>query len=108
MTCWSTVECWETTLGLATEGCCVVPDHMLIAILSMSVESLEMWHAEVVDALALRAGDLKLEDLRSPLCLVCVFKKLNLSLIQFCLSVISLGVWPDFDWVRFQEQVLSD
>ena len=45
----------------------------------MSVESLEMFYAEAAVALAPRSGDLKAEDLRSPLHPMCVFKKLNLS-----------------------------
>ena len=99
MTCLSIVECWETALGLVTEGCIVVYDHMLISILSVSFEPLAM--SSALDALAPWAGDLKAEDLPSPLNLVHVFKKVNISWIQFCLSVISLGVWPDLDWVSF-------
>ena len=49
-------------------------DHMLISILSMSVEALEMC-AEAAAALALRAWDLKPEDLLSPLHLMCNFRK---------------------------------
>ena len=56
MTCWSTVECWETVLGLVTEGCIVVSDHMLFSILTLSVEALEMLCAEAADALILRLG----------------------------------------------------
>ena len=56
----------------------VVFDGMVISILSMSVKLLEISCAEAVDALAPWAGDLKTEDLLSPLCLLCVFKKLNL------------------------------
>ena len=78
MTCWSTVECWETTLGLAIVGCCVLSDLMLISILSVLVEHLEIC-AEAADALASWARDLKPEDLPSPLHLMCVFSKLNLS-----------------------------
>ena len=63
MTCWSTEECPETVLGLATEGCIVVSDHMLISRSSMLVEPLEMSCAEPVDALAPQAWDLKAEDL---------------------------------------------
>ena len=62
MTCWSTVEHWETALEFAIDGCCVVSDHMLISILSMLVEPLEMLCAEVAVALAPLAGDLKAED----------------------------------------------
>ena len=76
MVCWSTVECWETVLGFVTEGCIVVSDRMLISILSMLVEPLKMSYAE-----APPARDLKAEDLLSPLQLMCVFKKLNLSQI---------------------------
>ena len=47
----------ETALGLVTEGCIVVPDHMLISILSMSVEALEMSCAGATDALAPRAAN---------------------------------------------------
>ena len=57
MACWSTEEYDETVLELVTEGCIVVSDHMLISILSMSVEALEMWRAKAVDALAPRAWD---------------------------------------------------
>ena len=49
-------------------------DHMLISIVSMLVEALEMSCAEAVDALTPRAGNLKPDDLLSPLCLMCVFK----------------------------------
>ena len=52
MTCWSSVECWETTLELATEGCSVVSHRILISILYMSVEPLEMSCAEAMHALA--------------------------------------------------------
>ena len=52
MTCWSTVECLETPLGLAIDGCCVVSDH----ILSVSVELLEMSCAEAAVALVPWAG----------------------------------------------------
>ena len=79
MTCWSTVECWETALDLVTEGCIVVSEHILIFKLSMLVEALKMSYVEAVDALAPQAGDLKAEDLLSPFHLMCVFKKLNLS-----------------------------
>ena len=78
MTCWSTKECLETALGLVTEDCIVVSDHMLISILSVLVEPMEMG-AEAGHALAPRAGNLKAEDLLSPLCLMGIFKKLNLS-----------------------------
>ena len=54
-------------------------DCTLISILSVLVEPLEMSCDEAVDALAPRARDLNAEDLLSPLCLMCVFKKLNLS-----------------------------
>ena len=79
MTCWSTVEHWETTLGLAIDGCCVVSDSMLISILSMSVAPLKMSCAEAGVGLAPQAGDLKAEDLLSPSLLMCVFKKLTFS-----------------------------
>ena len=51
MTCWSTVERWEITLGLVTESSIVVSDHMLISILSMSVEPLKMLCAEEADSM---------------------------------------------------------
>ena len=51
----------------------------LISILSVLIEPLEISCAEAVDALAPRAGDLKDEDMLSPLRLMCIFKKLNLS-----------------------------
>ena len=73
MTCRSTVECWETTLGIAIDGCCVVSDHMLIPLLSMSVEPLQKLCAEAMVRLAPQAGDWK------PFLLLSVFKKLNLS-----------------------------
>ena len=79
MTCWFTVERWQTTLELADDGCCLVSDRTLISILSMSVEPLEMLCSEAVVALAPRAGDLKAENLLSLLRVMCVFKKLNLS-----------------------------
>ena len=69
MTCWSTVECSETALRLVTEGCIVVSDHMLISILSMSLEPLEMLCAEAADALAPWAGNLKLKSLTPDVCL---------------------------------------
>ena len=42
MTCWLTEECTETALGLVTDHCIVVSDHMLISILSVLVEALEI------------------------------------------------------------------
>ena len=66
MTCWPTDEGWDTTLVLALlqmDGWCVVPERMLVSILSVSVDL----HV-----------DLKAEDLLSPLLLMWVFKKLNL------------------------------
>ena len=51
---------------------------MLISMLSMSVEPLEMC-AAAADAVAPPATVLKTEDLLSPLRLMCVIKKLNLS-----------------------------
>ena len=86
---------WETVLELVTEGCIVVSDSMLISILSMLVEPLEMLCAEAADALAPQVWDLKAEDLLSPLHLMCVFKKLNLSRIQFCLLFL---LEPDQTW----------
>ena len=51
----------------------MMSDCMLISILSMSIEALEILCAEVVDALAPQAGNLKPYDLiflMSPLCLM--------------------------------------
>ena len=62
---------------------------MLISILSMSVEALEMLSAEVGDELVPQARNLKPDDLMSPLCVICVFKKISLFNIQFCF--MSLG-----------------
>ena len=76
---WLTKKCLETGLDLVTKHCIVVYDCMLISILSVLVEALEMLCAEAADALAPRAGNLKPDDLLSPLHLICVFKKLNLS-----------------------------
>ena len=59
MTCWLTEECTETALGLVTDHCIVVSDHMLISILSMLVEALEILCAEAAEALAPWAWDLK-------------------------------------------------
>ena len=78
MTCWLTDERLKTALGLITEGCIVVSD-MVISILSVSVKHLEMSCAEAADALAPQVRDLKPSDLLSLLCLMCIFKKLNLS-----------------------------
>ena len=65
----------------------MVSDHMLISILSVSVEPLEMLCAEAVDALA--PQDLKPKDFLSPLRLMCVFITLQevkfILIIQFCL-----------------------
>ena len=69
----------------------MVSDHMLISTLSVLVETLKMSCAEARNALAPWARDLKAEDLLSPLHLICVFKKLNVFRIQFCLSDISFG-----------------
>ena len=65
--------------GLAIYGCCVVSLCKLISILSMSVGPLVISCSEAVVALDPLVGDLKAEDLMSPLLLMCVFKKLNLS-----------------------------
>ena len=54
-------------------------DQMLISILSVSVEPLEMLCVMAADTLAPQADHLKNEDLLSPLHLMCIFKKLNLS-----------------------------
>ena len=64
----------ETGLGLVTEGCIVVPDHMLISILSMLVEALEMLCTEAADALVPRAWDLKPDNMLSHLHLMCDFR----------------------------------
>ena len=69
-------ECWETALWLVTEGCIMMSDRMLISILSVSVEPLMMLYTPVSD--------------------VCLHEVKCL-----CLSVISLGAWPDLDWVSF-------
>ena len=53
-------------------------DHMLISILSISVEPLEMLFSEAADALAPQTEHLKPEDFLSPLGLLCIFKMLNL------------------------------
>ena len=53
----------------------MVSDHMLISLQSLSVVPLEMSCAESEDALAPQAGDLKAEDMLSPLCLLFVFKR---------------------------------
>ena len=52
MTCWLTDEHWDTTLGLAMDGCCVLSEHMLISILSVSVDPMEMSWGEAALALA--------------------------------------------------------
>ena len=57
-------------------------DRILSSILSVSVETLEMLCAVVAEALALRAWDLKADDLLSPLCLMCNLRNPNLSCIQ--------------------------
>ena len=87
----SVKECPETALGLVIEGCIVVSDRMLFSTLSVLVEALEM--------LCAKAADLKPEDLPSPLCLMCIFKKLHLSWIHFCLSIISFRACLDLDCV---------
>ena len=53
----------------------VVCDCMLITILSMTLKPQVISCAEATDALAIHAGDLKVENL---LCLMCVFMKLKL------------------------------
>ena len=75
MTCWIAKEPAKTALGLATEGCIVVSDRMLISILFLSLELLEMLCAEAVDALASWTRVLKPDDLLSPGCL----QEVNLS-----------------------------
>ena len=62
ITCWSTVEHWETTPGLAIDGCCMVSDHMLISILFISVEGLEMLCSVAAVALTPLVVDLKAEE----------------------------------------------
>ena len=56
-------------------------DCMLISILSMSVNALEMSHAEAAKALAPRACDLKPDDLPSPFQLMCDIRNIILSCI---------------------------
>ena len=80
MTCWSTVGHWKTTVGLAIDGCCVVSDHMLISILSVSVEGLEILCSVAVVTLTPLVVDLKAEDFY-----VC-FKRLNPESISSFLS----------------------
>ena len=58
----------------------VCVEHMLIFILSVSVEALEMLCAEV---LAPPTWNLKIDDLLSPLRLMCDLSNPNLSIIQF-------------------------
>ena len=82
----------------------VLSHHMLISIPFMSVEPLEKF-AEAVVALTPWARDLKVEHLLSPLHLVCVFKKINLSSSA---STISLRAWSDFDLKSFLWRVLWD
>ena len=72
MTCWSTVQHFEATLGLVIEGCSLVSARIMISILAifaMSLQSLEMSCAERADALASLAGDLKPEDLPEVPCI---------------------------------------
>ena len=57
--------------------------HMLISIVSVSVEALEMLYAVAAEALAPSFRDLKPDDLPSPLYLRCDLMNLNLSCIQF-------------------------
>ena len=104
MTCWLIAESWVTTQVLAVlqmDGWCVVSERMLVSILSVSVDPREMSWDEAALKLAPLCGDLKPEDLLRPFLLMWVFQKLNLSRIQFSLSVISLGAWPYLDWVSF-------
>ena len=98
MTYWSTVGCWETLLGLAINGCCVVPYCMLICILSVSVRPLEMLCAEAEVALGPLAGDLKAESLASDVCLQEVKFILNqvLFLRHFLGSLARLGLGEFF------------
>ena len=56
----------------------MVSDHVLISILSVSVEALDMSCPETADTLAPQTGDLKPKDLPSTLYLICVFKKFEL------------------------------
>ena len=76
VTCCLTEECVEPVLGYVTEDHIVVSDRMLI---SMSVEILEMLCCKTANSLASQAGDLNPDNLLSPLHLMCIFKKLNLS-----------------------------
>ena len=82
--------------GREGPACWLSVDHMLISILSVSVEALEMC-AEAAEALAPIAWDWKPDDLLSPLCLMSDLRNPNLSFIQFCHCVISFGACPDFD-----------
>ena len=68
MTCWSTLEHYETTLGIAINGCCMVSDRILHtnSTLSVSVETLKISCAEP-------------DDLLSHLHLMCIVKKLNVT-----------------------------
>ena len=54
--------------------------------------------AEAALALAPLCEYLKPGDLLRPFLLMWVFKKLNLSLIQFCFSVICLEALSNLDW----------
>ena len=57
-------------------------DHMLISILSVSIEALEMSCAVVAEALAPPACDLKVDDSLSPLYLMFDLKNPSWSCIQ--------------------------
>ena len=64
----------------------------------MSVETLEMLCAKAADALAIRAGDFKAEDMQTPLHLMCGFKEVKfilnsgLPLCHFFWSLTRLGL----------------
>ena len=56
-----------------------------------------------IEAVAVAAdclsGDLNMDDFNSPFLLIWPCKKLNLSCIQICLSVLFTAACPDFVWV---------
>ena len=89
MTCWSTDGVWDTSLGLTMDGWCVVSEHMLVSILSVSVDPREMWNDSAL-SLAPLHRDMKPEDLLSPFLLMCVFKKLFVIFLE-SLTRLELG-----------------
>ena len=64
-------------------------DHMLISILSVSVEALEMSCAAVAKALATQVCNLKADDLQNPCCLMCELRNQELVLYPSLKYVIS-------------------